>query len=144
MRIDLHQHIWTEPLLDALERRDRLPFVRRVDGLTVLHSAGEQPYVIDVASEAPARRAELVHSDGLDLAVVALSSPIGIEALPRYEATELIDAHLSGVMALRPEFAAWGPVALDDPDPYDVDALLGRGCVGLSLPAGVLAGPDAL
>ena len=144
MRIDLHQHIWTEPLLDALERRDRLPFVRRVDGLTVLHSAGEQPYVIDVASETPARRAELVHSDGLDLAVVALSSPIGIEALPRDEATELIDAHLSGVMALEPEFAAWGPVALDDPDPYDVDNLLGRGCVGLSLPAGGLAGPDAL
>ena len=64
MRIDLHQHIWTESLLDALERRDRLPFVRRVNGLTTVHSAGEQPYVIEVASEAPRRRADLLHVDG--------------------------------------------------------------------------------
>ena len=38
----------------------------------------------------------------------------------------------------------WGPVALDRPDPDDVDALLRRGCIGISLPAGALADPDAL
>ena len=31
MQIDVHQHIWTEPLLDALAARRRLPFVRRTD-----------------------------------------------------------------------------------------------------------------
>jgi hypothetical protein len=42
MLIDIHQHAWTTPLLDALAERDRLPFVRRTpDGLTVLHSAGK-------------------------------------------------------------------------------------------------------
>jgi predicted TIM-barrel fold metal-dependent hydrolase len=76
--------------------------------------------------------------------IVAVSSPIGIEALPREEATELIDAHLAGIETLGSQFAAWGPVALDRPDPDDVDALLARGCVGISLPAGALAGPDAL
>ncbi len=69
--------------MEALAPRRALPFIRRSEGLTVLHSAGERPYVIDVESEQPERRARLVHSDGLDLALIAISSPIGIEALPR-------------------------------------------------------------
>jgi 6-methylsalicylate decarboxylase len=144
MKVDSHQHIWTEPLLDALERRERLPLVRRDGGVTVLHSAGELPYVIDVEAEAPARRAARVRDDGLDLAVIAISSPIGIEALPRGEALPLIDAHLHGVLALGPEFAAWGPIAVDGAEADDVDGLLERGCVGVSLPAGALAGPQWL
>jgi 6-methylsalicylate decarboxylase len=144
MQIDIHQHIWTEPLLDGLAARDTLPFVRRSHGLTVLHSAGEQPYLIDVEAEAPERRALLVDADGLDLALVALSSAIGVEALPRSQACELIEAHLEGSLALPAGFAAWGPVALDEPDPGDVDRLLAHGCIGVSLPAAALAGPDAL
>jgi 6-methylsalicylate decarboxylase len=144
MRIDVHQHIWTTQLLDALAARQTLPFVRRSQGLTVLHAASEQPYVIDRAGESPARRVGLVDSDGLDLALVALSSAIGVEALPREEADGLIEAHLEGVVALPGRFAAWGPIALEDPDPDDVDRLLARGCVGVCLPAGALAGPDAL
>lgn len=42
------------------------------------------------------------------------------------------------------EVAGCGPVALDGADPDDVDGLLNRGCVGISLPAGALAGPDRL
>jgi 6-methylsalicylate decarboxylase len=143
-RVDVHQHIWTTPLLDALTARERLPFVRRSDGLAVLHCAGEQAWAIDVESETSQRRAELAQADGLDRVLVALSSPIGVEALPRDEAHALIDAHLTGVEALGSPFAAWGPVALDRPDPDDIDALLARGCVGITLPAGALAGPDAL
>lgn len=143
-QIDVHQHIWTEPLLDRLAARDTLPFVRRSHGLTVLHSAGEQPYLIDVEAEACERRAMLVDADGLKLALVALSSPIGVEALPRAQARELIDAYLEGALALPDGFAAWGPVALDQPDPDDVDRLLAHGCIGVSLPAAALAGPDAL
>jgi len=144
MRIDIHQHVWTEPLLDRLAGRDEPPFVRRSDGLTVLHCTAEPPYLIDVGAEAPERRGSLLKHDGLDLALVALSSPIGIEALPRDSAEALIDAHLEGVDQLPNGFAAWGPVALDGADPEDVDRLLGRGCVGISLPAGALAGPDRL
>jgi 6-methylsalicylate decarboxylase len=144
MLTDAHQHIWTEPLLAKLAERDRLPLVRYEEGLTVLHSAAEQPYVIDVEAEAPDRRAALVRADGLDRAVVAISSPIGIEALPRTSALELIDAYLDGVAALPSEFEAWGPVALDGADPDDVDAVLARGCIGISVPAGALSGPDRL
>jgi predicted TIM-barrel fold metal-dependent hydrolase len=144
MLVDLHQHIWTRPLLDALARRDALPLVRGEDGLTVLHSAAEQPYVIDVAAESPQERARRVREDGVDRAVIAISSPIGIEALPRESALELIDAYLTGVETLGPEFAAWGPIAVDGAEPDEVDALLARGCVGISVTAGALAGPDRL
>ena len=53
LRVDLHQHVWTTPLLDALARRDRCPFVRRTGGLTVLHAGGELPYVIDIDRRSP-------------------------------------------------------------------------------------------
>lgn len=144
LRLDVHQHIWTAPLLARLRARETLPLVRVSDGLTVVHSAAEQPYVIDVASRAPERRATLARRDGLDRVLIAISSPVGIEALPRDSALELIDAHLDGVASLPPEFAAWGPIALDDADADQVDALLSRGCIGISLPAEALTGPDRL
>ena len=145
MQIDAHQHIWTEPLLDALAARSCLPFIRRTeDGLTVLHSANERPYLIDVASECSGERARLVSADGADLAVIAISSPIGIEALPHADAHEIISAHLDGVFALGPPFAAWGPIAVDAPEPADVDEVLARGCVGVSLPASAITGREAL
>ncbi|MCL2419764.1 MAG: amidohydrolase [Conexibacteraceae bacterium] len=144
MLVDAHQHVWTQALVDALSARDEFPYVRRVNGLTVLHCAAEPPYVVDVESESPDRRAALVDEDGVDCAVVAISSPIGIEALPRESALELIDAYLNGVESLGPEFRSWGPIAIDGADPDEVDRLLARGCVGISVTAGALAGPDRL
>ena len=82
MKIDIHQHFWTGPLVEALAERDELPFVRREQGLTVLFLAGERPYVIEREEEDASRRAELVRGDGLDRALVCLSSPLGIESLP--------------------------------------------------------------
>jgi hypothetical protein len=41
MRTDVHQHIWTEPLLAALERRELPPYVRREEGICTIHVAGE-------------------------------------------------------------------------------------------------------
>jgi hypothetical protein len=144
LRIDVHQHIWTEPLVEALSQRERLPLVRRSGGLTLLHGAGEQPHLLHLEAESPSRRSALLREDGLDQALVAISSPIGIEALPRGEALELIDAHLAGVGALGPAFGAWGPLTLRGAQPDDVDRLLERGCAGVSLPAQALAGYDAI
>jgi hypothetical protein len=144
MRTDLHQHVWTEPLLDALAARRCAPFVRRADGLTVLHCPGELPCVIDEAAESPAARARLLAADRLDQAVVAISSPIGIEMLASEVAEELIAAHLDGVLALGQGFRAWGPIPAREPEPAAVDAALGRGCVGISLPAAALADRSAL
>jgi predicted TIM-barrel fold metal-dependent hydrolase len=144
MRADVHQHIWTRPLVEALAARDRLPLIDRRGGTMVVRSAGERLYPIDPESQAPERRLRLLEADGVELAVIALSSPIGIEALPRDSALALIDAHLEGVDALGDRFLGWGPLALDRPEPDDVDRLLARGCVGISVPAGALAGSGAI
>jgi hypothetical protein len=142
---DIHQHLWTEPLVQALAQRHELPFVRHEHpGVTVLFGAGERPYVIDLDAEAPARRAALVQSDGLHRALLCLSSPLGIESLPRAQAQPLLDAYHEGALALGEPFGVWGAIALDRPDPADVDRALDRGCVGISLPAGALAGVDRL
>jgi 6-methylsalicylate decarboxylase len=142
-RVDVHQHIWTTPLIDALARRDCHPFVRRDDGLCVLHLAGEPSCVIDEAAETAASRTQLLDIDGLELAAVAISSPIGIEMLAPDQADELIGAYLDGVLALGDRFVAWGPVGIRRPDPADVDAVLARGCIGISLPSAALADLDA-
>ena len=60
------------------------------------------------------------------------------------QAHELIAAHLDGVLALGDQFVAWGPIGIRRPDPADVDAVLARGCVGISLPSAALADLDAL
>ena len=143
-RVDIHQHIWTTPLLDALARRDCHPFIRRDGGLCVLHLAGEPPCVIDVAAESLESRAQLHEVDGIELAAIALSSPVGIEMLAPDQAHELIDAHLDGVLELGDQFVAWGPIGIRRPDPAEVDAVLARGCVGVSLPSAALADLDAL
>jgi hypothetical protein len=144
MKIDVHQHLWTEPFVQALSARSELPFVRGENGLTVLYLAGERPYVIDLSREAPDQRASLVERDGIDRALVCLSSPLGIEWLPREQALTLIDAYLEGALALEDPFGAWGAIALDRADPDDVDSALERGCVGVSLPAGALGSVEAL
>src|SRR5665213_759675 len=144
MRIDIHQHLWSVPLVEALRTRRELPFVRMESGLTVLYMDGERPYVIDLASERPSTRAALVEIDGLDQALLCLSSPLGIEGLPRAQAQPLLDAYHNGALGLGEQFGAWGAIALDGPDPDDVDRVLARGCVGVSLPAGALASVDAI
>jgi hypothetical protein len=85
-----------------------------------------------------------VERDGLDRALVCLSSPLGIEPLPRRQATELIDAYLEGALALGEPFGVWGALALDGLDANDVDRVLERGCTGVALPAGALESIDML
>jgi 6-methylsalicylate decarboxylase len=144
MKIDVHQHLWTDELVEALAARHEFPFVARENGLTVLYLAGERPYVIDLASEAPQQRASLVERDGLDRALLCISSPLGIECLPREQARPLIDAYHDGALSLDGPFGVWGAIALDRADPGDIDRALARGCIGLSLPAGALASVDQL
>jgi hypothetical protein len=144
VRLDVHQHLWTAPLIETLERRRRLPFVRRDGRQFVIYLPGEAPSVIDLSGETPERRIGLLARDGVDAALIALSSPLGIEALPREEAQELIDAHIAGLQSIGEPFLFWGPLALDGICADDVDAMLARGCVGVSLPAGALAPPHRL
>jgi hypothetical protein len=143
-RIDVHQHLLGPSLIDELARRREPPMLlpRRHGWTFRLH--GEPDGVLSVeATDAQLRDAEL-RRDGVDRALVALSAALGVETLPAEEAAPLIAAHHEGVDALPARFEAWGAVQLEVPDPADVDALIARGAVGLSLPATALATPAAL
>lgn len=141
MRIDVHQHLWTPQFVEALQRRRRMPFVRRDGAGYLVHLEGEMPSAVELDNEEAARRLATLERDGVQRALIAISSPLGIEALPRAEAQELIDAYLDGVQALGESFGAWGPLALDGISAADVDAVLARGCVGVSLPSGAIQRP---
>src|SRR3954451_22768460 len=144
-RFDVHQHLWPEPFLAALERRVAPPALRReADGTATLLLAGEPASPFDPAPhDADARRDDL-SADGVDRALVCLSSPLGIDALPRAEAQPLLDAWHDGVFALGEAFGVWGAVALDGARPTDVDALLDRGAAGVSLPASAFVEAQAV
>jgi predicted TIM-barrel fold metal-dependent hydrolase len=141
--VDVHQHLWPPELIAALRARRRPP---RLEGWT-LELAGEPDYVVDpVDHDVDARAAQAV-ADGLDLALVSLSSPLGIEALPPEEAAELLAAYHAGVLALPAPFAGWAAACLTDNDAAALRAELERGFVGLQLPATALldaAGYDRL
>jgi hypothetical protein len=140
-RTDIHQHIWPEALVAALTWRREAPLIRRDGRGWVLRLRDEPEYAFDPADHDPDARRALLASDGVQRALVAISSPLGIECLPRAQAEPLLDAHNRGLLELGAPFGVWGAVSLRPPDPDKVDALLDAGAVGISLPAGALAGP---
>lgn len=139
MTVDVHQHLWPAELVEALRRRTRPPYL--ADGWT-LHTAGEPPCAIDPAAHDPARRSAA--EAGTDLALVSLSAPLGIEALPPDEAAPLLDAWHAGAAALPAPFGAWASVSSTDPDLDALKGLFADGFAGLQLPAGALATPAAV
>ncbi|HVO53334.1 MAG TPA: hypothetical protein VMT37_02870 [Solirubrobacterales bacterium] len=142
--VDVHQHLLSEPLIAELARRRRPPaLVRRDDGWTFRVAGEPDSFLVSAATDAERRGAEL-REEETDLALVALSSALGIETLPGEESEPLLAAHHLGLGSLPPRFAGWGAVQLEAPDPADVDAAIRRGCVGISLPATALAEPAAL
>jgi 6-methylsalicylate decarboxylase len=140
-RIDIHQHVWTEPLVEALGRRDAPPFARPANGRCVLYATGEAPVTVDVGTNALECRLTELDRDGVNRAIVAPSCPIGAESLPRREAEQLLSAYERGVSELPPCFEAWGAIALEGATPDDVVRVLDAGFVGLSLPAGAVSTP---
>ena len=142
--VDVHQHLLPEQLIAELARRQEAPrLIRRRDGWT-FRLAGEPDSVLSLdATNVALRRVEM-RRDDVDRALVALSTALGIETLPAEEARPLLEAHHQGIEELPASFGGWGAVQLEAPDPAEVDAVIGRGCVGVSLPASALASPDAL
>lgn len=142
--VDVHQHLLSEPLIAELARRQSPPaLVRRRDGWT-FQVAGEPDSVLAFAATDVPQRAEELRRGGIDRALVALSTALGIETLPAEEALPLLEAYQSGIEDLPARFGAWGAVQLEAPDAGEVDAAIARGCVGISLPAAALADPEAL
>jgi predicted TIM-barrel fold metal-dependent hydrolase len=142
--IDIHQHLWPEPLLSALSLRREPPMLVRRGTAWALALRGEPEGPVDLADHDPDARAALVRADGLDRALVVPSTPLGIEALPAGEAEPLLAAYHDGVRALPDEFGAWAAVALAEPDAGELARLLDAGFVGACIAAEALAGPEGL
>src|SRR5437764_1822172 len=98
VHVDIHQHVWPGAFVAELRRRSRPP---RLNGWTLV-TAGEPPYAVNPADHDAGRRARQAAGDGISLAVIGLSSPIGIEYLPPGDAEPLLDAYHRGVAALGP------------------------------------------
>ncbi|MDQ8045737.1 MAG: hypothetical protein AAGC46_08090 [Solirubrobacteraceae bacterium] len=143
--VDTHQHLWSESLWDALAVRTEAPYVRRAgrDGGWTLHLLAE-PACAMPGPEDPRGRSDLLDHDGVDFAVVAPSTALGIEWLPRDAAEPIFAAQREGIAAAGDRFHRWGSISLVDPDPADLQAELDAGAIGLCLPAGALDGPGAL
>ncbi len=100
---------------------------------------GEVETSFDLSDHDPDRRAALLDADGLDRALVAPSTPLGIEALPAAEAEPLLAAYHDGVAELPARFGGWAAVGLDNPDPAAVEPLLDRGFAGACVAADALS-----
>jgi 6-methylsalicylate decarboxylase len=68
MRIDFHQHVWTDEFRSALARRRRAPYLR--GRRLVLPRGGE--FDLDADTYAPEQRLAALDRAGLDLAIVSL------------------------------------------------------------------------
>ena len=73
--------------------------------------------------------------DGIGLACVSLSAPLGIESLRGPSAAALLGAWHEGAASLPRGFAAWASVSKHDADLSGLVSLLSRGFVGVQVPA---------
>ena len=138
--LDVHQHLWPEPLLDALARRREAPRLVRDAGGWAVRLDGEPDAPVVAADHDPELRLALLAEHGIDRALIALSTPLGIEALPAAEAQPLLDAFHDGVAELPDALGGWAAVGLDRPDPGELAALLDRGFAGACIAADALSG----
>src|ERR1700749_5095074 len=108
MKVDVHQHLLGEPLVEALARRNAAPrLIARREGWTFRVAAEPDSILATEATDAELRRAGL-EADGVDRALGALLTALGIEPLPADEAALLIEAHHLGLEELPVEFRGWG------------------------------------
>jgi hypothetical protein len=132
---DVHQHLWPPALIEALRGRTAPPSLHEWR----LSLAGEPEYDVAPADHDIDRRVRQAREDGLKVAIVSLSSALGIEQLAPDEAAPLLDAYHDGALELPAPFRAWAAAGLAEVDPDALARQLDRGFVGLQLPATALS-----
>ena len=145
--VDVHQHLWPTEVLRALERRRSPPCARWTTAGWLLELPGEPAFVVEAAEHDVDARAAAVRAAGLDRALVALSTPVGIEALPAAEAQPVLDAFSAAAAGLPQELGWWGSVPLAAPAnavAAAADDALDAGAAGIILAAGALATQQGL
>jgi 6-methylsalicylate decarboxylase len=145
MRIDLHQHLWPPQLIRELRRRDAPPLLEGDGDQPMLRLRHEPDGALRLAAHDPAERLRVLDEVGIDRAVVSLSTPIGIEALPATEALPLLDAYHEGIAEVMAasggRIGAWAATGLELPDAGAsmLQPLLRDGFSGVSLASEALS-----
>ncbi|MCW2813311.1 MAG: amidohydrolase [Nocardioides sp.] len=143
-RVDVHQHAWPDALVEELRRRSRTP--RIVDDRLLLD--GEPDFALvagDGVLAGLSERRRTDAGDDIDLALLALSSPLGIETLDPAEAAPLLDAWHATADDLGSGHGLWAAVNLVEPDLAGLRSTLASPVVhGLQVPATALLDPAAL
>ena len=137
--VDVHQHLWPEAVLRVLEQRGAPPRAHWRDGKWLVELAGEPAFEIDPADHDPGRRAAELE---VDRALVALSSAVGIEAMPPRDALAGIAAWQEAATQLPDELGWWAatPVALaGEGEAAIATEAIAAGAAGVCLPADRLA-----
>lgn len=148
--VDCHQHLWPQAFIEELRRRTHGP---RLVGWE-LHLDGEPPYAVNPADHDLSQRRRIDEADEVDLALLSLSAPLGIETMDPDEAAPLLDAfHTLADDVASPDDAAavgapvsgygvWASVSLVEPDLNGLAALLKHPrIVGLQVPATAMLAP---
>lgn len=107
--VDMHQHFWPGPLVDALARRTQPP---RLLG-TTLELHGEGATTIDLEAHDVDARLRLLDRCGIDVAVVSLQPTLGIGELAEDERDELVAAYEEGMRDLGAAAARLVPLAVE-------------------------------
>ncbi|MDO9457788.1 amidohydrolase family protein [Nocardioides sp.] len=140
-RVDVHQHAWPDALVEELRRRSVSP--RIVDDTLLLD--GEPDFALVPGDHVLSERRTIDEGDRIDLALVSLSSPLGIETLAPDQAAPLLDAWHAFAADLGPGHGLWAAVNLVDPDLDALRTTLAQPSVcGLQVPATALLDPAAL
>jgi hypothetical protein len=110
MNVDIHQHVWTGPLLDALAARRCLPFV----SAPMAHRAARRRRLHTSSTPPPSRRGgvQLLRADEVDGRGGAVGRSGSRRSQRRRRA---ISAHLDGVLALGEGFGGRFPSAPGQP-----------------------------
>jgi hypothetical protein len=138
-RIAIHQHVWTEPLIEALGRRDSPPFARPANRRFVLFAPGEGPATVAVGPSAVDCRLAELDRDGINRAVVSLSCPMASSRC-RAGGPSCCWRRTSRVSHSCRRASKPGERSRQEAGPEDVGGVLDAGFVGVSLPAGALPG----
>lgn len=81
---DVHQHLWPERFVAALQERTTPPLLLRDEVVT-----NEGRFVVDLTAHRPEVRIRALDRDGIDVAVLSLQATLGLEALAAGERDEL-------------------------------------------------------
>jgi hypothetical protein len=140
--VDVHQHLWPEAVLRVLERRGVPPKATWRRDRWHVELPTEPGFDVHPSDHDPAERARGLR---VDRALVALSPPAGLDALPARDALAVVAAWQEAVRALPPELGWWA--ATPGSLPADAEAELAReaiaeGAAGLCLSAPRLSGAE--